>query len=213
MVDRESLPEIPLIGSLREKDKIYAISLIVGVVALMGTIVFGVLYFMSGDGQDALAAELAARQDKLASYQSVSSLEEQLAVVEDRLEDVRAAHEAAKRKAEQAYSAGGLNNGSVLESVLAFADRNNIDVKGVITEPTVVDIETGTQGGAGSEDLVYHRLEFEIEIEGSLTNIGQFINDLENGNLKIVLINNIEISDEVSSYAATVNFSVTFPNL
>ncbi len=213
MVNRESLPEIPLLGSLREKDKLCTISLIVGVVALVGSIMFGALYLMSGGGHDVLAADLATRQEKLARYQSVSSLEEQLAIVEDRLEEVRAAHEAARLIAEQAYSAGGLNNGSVLEAVLDFADDNNVDIYSVVTEPEIADIDVGAGGGEGSDDLVYYRLLFEMEVTGSLTNSGKFLDDLELGELRTVQINDIEISSDGDLYGATVHFSVTYPNL
>ena len=114
MMDLQVSSESQIDADKRPRDKFITISLIVGVIALVGCLLFGALYYMANADEEGLNAELLSRKDQLAGYQTVSRLEEKLVELQARLEEVRASHKEAVRLFKKTYDSGELTNGSIL---------------------------------------------------------------------------------------------------
>ena len=184
------------------KIKLTNVALIIGVVALIVNAVLGVMYFQQRGERESLISELAEVKQSFSEYGMADDLEKQVADAESRLEEAQQAAIDARLIAGQAYSVENLSNGGILDGVLRLAHESQVNVINISTQP---------KGNEVREGHIYSTLSIDLSVTGSLPHLAVFAYKLENGEIKAVTIDDISISSTSDAYAATMNFSVFYP--
>ena len=161
------------------------------------------MYFQQQSERESLASELTGAREALTEYGgNASSLEEQLAAAESRLAEGHLAIAEARLIVEQAYSPDKLSSGGILNGVLELAEDSKVNVIEVNTKP-----EEGENGG----EVAFSTLYIDLQVEGSLPELAAFIGKLEKEAVKAVTVEEIIIEGAGDSYAASLSFSVFYP--
>ena len=203
---------------MKARNKLTTISLFIGAVALLCSVVLGIMYFRTDGVYSSLASELETSKEKLASSEAVSDLQEQLATINTHLDEVRESYEEARTAVDESNAMGTLHNGSIIESVLQQAADNRVEVTSISTELNIINGgNTDTESELDSEqesekgsDQLYTSLSMELYLQGGLSDIAAFVDDLENGDIRNVHIDNIRISGEYNSYSVYMDLSLSF---
>ena len=187
----------------RLKAKFSTVALIVCIAALAADAVLAVMYFQQQSERESLASELTGAREALTEYGgNASSLDEQLAAAESRLAEGHLAIAEARLIVEQAYSPDKLSSGGILNGVLELAEDSKVNVIEVNTQP-----EEGENGG----EVAFSTLYIDLQVEGSLPELAAFIGKLEKEAVKAVTVEEIIIEGAGDSYAASLSFSVFYP--
>lgn len=213
MTDLNSASEMLIETEKRPREKYVTLSLIIGAIALIGCLIFGALYYMANADEKGLASELLSRKDQLANHRTVASLENELSAIQDRLKGVRTSHEEARRLVEETYSSGGLDNGSILEAVVDLADDYDVNIITMSTQPGTYSNSDAAEGSNQIGIVEYNSLSFQLQATGALSDLVDYIIELEQGDLRTVRLDSVSITDGNYLYTVTLNFSVVYPRL
>jgi len=195
------------------RSRLRTAALIVCVAAMVASAVFGVGYVQQEPTKDALATELTAARQSLSDQSSQSErqaaeqarrMQERLSAAEAELEEARVALAGARGTVEQAYSPTRLSTGGVLRGIFELASESRVDVLSVTTE---------TQEDENRGDQTFSRLSIELRVAGRLASIAAFVNELEEGSVKAVNIDDVSVTGEGNLYTADLELSVLYPQL
>jgi len=162
-------------------------ALIVGIAALLATALVGVTYLPQQRERESLASQLSAARETLWEYSTAGSLDERLAAAE------------AELSAEQAYFPDKLSSAATLNSVLKLARESQV---------TIIDMNAQPARGEAIGNHTYSALSVHLQVAGSLPQVQEFVNRLQDGALKAVAIDEISITGMKESPTASLGFSV-----
>ncbi|MEE8372676.1 MAG: hypothetical protein V3R87_02945 [Dehalococcoidia bacterium] len=195
------------------RSRLRTAALIVCVAAMVASAISGVGYVQQRSTNDALATELTAARQSLSDKSSQSEqqaaeqarrMQQRLSAAEAEVEEAKAALAGARSTFEQAYSPTKLSTGGILRGIFELASESRVDVVSVTTE---------TQEDENRGDQTLGRLSIEMRVAGRLASIAAFVNELEEGSVKAVNINDISITGEGNLYTANLELSVLYPQL
>ncbi|MBM3156620.1 MAG: hypothetical protein FJ004_04980 [Chloroflexi bacterium] len=186
------------------KVKFSTMALILLFCVLFANVVMVYLYFHKQDEQALLSTELVEAQDTLSvSEGNITGLQEQKPAAEARLKEAQLAVAQARAKVEQYYSAKGLSEISILDSILELVLENRVEIVKISTKPVTVESDA---------NHIYSALSVEMSVSGGLAEVASFVSELENRAIKVVAIDSITMSGVDGSYVASLTFSVFYLN-
>ena len=193
------------------RSRVAGATLIVCLVALVATAVFGVGYVQQRPVREALSTELTAARRTLEGLADMSDeqraaedrrLQEELAAAEAELESEKQALAEAKWMLDQAYRYEMLSTGGVLNGAFQLAAEKRVEILAVSAE---------YQGRERRGDRFFATLALDVKVAGRLSDVAAFVNELERGPVKAVTIGSIVVTGEGSVHIADLELSVLYP--
>lgn len=160
--------------------------LVVAILAIVGTVVFGVLYVQQQSRQASLKSQIATTQQALGEYDS-TALDEEKAAAE------------ASLATEQAYFPSELDSATTLGSIFQLADQHQIAITSIAMIP---------EGNQNAGNHIYTPLSISLRATGTISKLEAFIEDLESGSLQAVALEDISLTGLEGTPVMSVNFSI-----
>ena len=179
------LPPLERAGKEAEA-KLPTVSLLIGVLALMGCVFLTVMYFQQERERQSLVSQLNTARRKLVSYGAEASRAERLSSAQALLATA------------QDYFPDTLSSAAVLDSILKLAQETHVRVTEVAAQPGK---DTGAEGRS------YVVLSVNLQVSGGLREIQAFLDGLEKGAVKAVSIDRVIVGGVRESPAASISVS------
>jgi len=174
---------------------------IIIVFAVLANVALLFMYLGKGSELASLDTELDEARDVLSVYEgNVTALQEQLSAAQLRVTEEKLAIAEAEARMEEYYSAKGVTESSILNSIVELVLKSNVEILEISTQ-----IEEHTEGSQ-----VYSSLSIDLSITGSLPSLTAFIDELENKAIKVVVIDTISFYMLDDSLVANLLLSVFY---
>ncbi len=141
--------------------------------ALVGYAVLGYRYLQNQREQNVLASEIAAGRKSLSEYGDAASRQEQLATAE------------AEMAVERAAFPHQLSYSGTVGALIQLAEQHALQVMDVKTQP-------GSEQQLG--DHTYRALAVQVQVEGAVTALRNFIKEVESGALDAASVDELRIT-------------------
>ena len=179
---------LPLLGRAGKEAnaKLPVVSLLIGVLALMGCALLTAMYFQQGRERESLVSQLNTARRNVVNYGTEARRAERLSSAQVLLATA------------QDYFPDTLSSAAVLDSILRLAQETHVRITEVTAQP-------GKGTGAGGRSYV--ALSVDLQVSGSLRELQAFLDGLEKGGVKAASIDRVIVGGVEQSPVASISVS------